>query len=574
MQFYPIEKSSTESYKRLYYSPVSDFKPDFYKSHSIGDSINFLSRDDVNKTLASKKMEHVSYFLADGPPDRYLWNITTLFVVTAVTFIFFGVFGSYQLNDPFNRNIEWCQREYILYDSILNKEVAVKINAPCKKHFDPPLKHSYAPMILGTATAVAMFVTIFIRLGLFFYKQWRTNYLISSFNANLELNSSRLSIVSDVMTEIAAKDIACIFPYLENDQLRLLKFSHLKKAYKYWENHFKQKLEASLFSKQQLSIWRLFEQFKNANHKTQIKMLRNSALQDVIASEPLFFEMLVRQLGSLNLNDERITKFTEILQSKILIPDFEANDLITMILEVSAGKKLRDVIENSECKNLIGFDLFLKTGKLKFQNYYECYEFLKLATVNQHHEIAEWLEGNLTANFVEFFKDLDLSLFLEDLENHNLESLKLKIDQHLEKTWGHNKDWCSEDFEQKFIFAKKNHLFLTSKLFKDYFIDCAQTMSIGLPFDGKRVEKKWTQVFNKCEILFGEDKKNIVQFFEDRIATVLIENPFYIEDIAKIAEENKNYWLIGLLKHVYDENPDKFSDYWLSPFSNELLEII
>ena len=356
--------------------------------------------------------------------------------------------------------------------------------------------------------------------------------------------------------------------------MRLLKFSHLKKAYKYWGNHFKQKLDASLFSKQQLSIWRLFEQFKNANTKTQCKMLSKPVLEDVIASEPLFFEMLVRQLGPLTLNDERITKFTEILQNKILIPDFEEKNLIAMVLEVFSGKKLKDVIEKSECKQLDAFDLFLKTGKLKFQNYYACYEYFKLATLHQHREIADWLECNLTANFEDFLKDLDLSVLLDELDSLNLESLKLKLDQHLEKTWGQIKDWCSDDFEQKYLFAKKYNLFLTAKCFRDHFIECVRSMGILQPFDGQRVEKNWRRRFDKCEILFGDEKKVMVQIFEDSITQVLNENPFYIEDIAKAAEENDNHWLICLLKHVYNQNPEKFSNYWLSPFTTDLLEII
>ena len=576
MQLYPIENSSTGAYKRLYYSPVSDFKPDYYQKHLIENSLNFLSRDDVNKTLATKKMEPVYYFKADTPPLQHIRNVLTLFVVTAITFVFFGIFGTYELNDPFNRQIIWCQRKYTLYDSILKKEVDVSLKAPCTKleYFDRPVKHSDAPMIFGTTTAAALALTIFIRLSIFFYKQCRRNYSITSFNTNLELNCSRLSIVSDVSQEIAAKDIACIFPYLEDAQLQLLKFSHLKKAYKYWKKVFKRKLDASLYSKQQLSIWRLFEQFKNANTKTQCKILSKPVLQDVIASEPLFFEMLLRQLGPLTLNDERITKFTEILLNKILIPDFEEKNLKSRVLEVASGKKLKDLIENSECENLKGYDLFLKTGKLKFQNYYECFEYLKLATFYQQHEIADWLESNLTANFEEFLKDLDLSVFLEELDGLNLESLKLKIDQHLETTWGKIKNWYSDDFEQKYLFAKKQNLFLTTKSFKDHFIDCAQTMTIGRPFDGKRVEKNWTLIFDKCEILFGGDKKNILQFFEDRIAQVLNENPLYIEDIAKAAEENCNHWLIEVLKNVYNENPDKFSNYWLSPFSTDLTEII
>lgn len=581
MQLYPIENFSTNTYKRLYYLPISDFKPDFYKNQLIENSISFLSRDDVNKTLATKKMEPLSWFTKDYSV-RHFKNIFALFTVAAITFIFFGVFGTYELKDQHNRQINWCSQKYELYDTVQEKQVDVLLNAPCKpykftienKLIKFTFKDSKAPLILSTTTVLALFLTLFIRLSLFYYEQWRKNCSIRSFNTNLELNCSRLSIVSDVSREIAAKDIACIFPYLEDDQLPLLKFSHLKKAYKYWEKVFKEKLDASLYSKQQLSIWRLFEQFKKANHKTQIKMLKNPILQDVIATEPLFFEILIKNLGFLNNKDERIIKLGSILKNKILIPDFEEKDLISVIMEVSSGKKLRDVIANSECENLMGFDLFFKTGKLKFQKYSECYDYFKLATHLQHHEIADWLESNLKANFEEFLKDLDLSLLLEELDSLNLESFKIKIDQHLKNTWGKIENRYSDDFEQKYLFAKKHNLFLTAKSLKDHFIDCAQKMTIGQPFDGKRVEKNWTHIFDKCEILFGEDKKNIVQIFEDRIAQVLNEDPHRIEDIANAAEENRNHQLIELLKIVYNEDPDKFSKYWLSPFTSDLAEII
>ena len=178
MQLYPLENFSSGTYKRLYYSPVSEFKPNFYKNNLIENSINFLSRDDVNKTLATKKMEPVYYCTADAPPLQHIRNISTLFVVTAVTLVFFGFFGTGGLNDPFNRKIAWCQRKYTLYDSILNNEVEVTLKAPCNKleQFERPIKHSYAPMILGTATAVALALTIFIRLSIFLFKQCRTNY--------------------------------------------------------------------------------------------------------------------------------------------------------------------------------------------------------------------------------------------------------------------------------------------------------------------------------------------------------------------------------------------------------------
>ncbi len=594
----PLEPSKSTKYC---FSPIYDSTAPFYQVNNSQRKENYLDRESLNRTLeVAKKERIVSWINSEDYSDSHVKNlnwsiISSLFIVFTFTFV-----GSIKLSDP-TRKLETCSKTFKLYDTSLNKSAIVDLETPCvlQPH------GSFVPLSIIIVSIFIVGVALLANFSRNFFKIQAYNDSLDRFNKNLEIAIDHLSSESDLKDEVTAKDVGITFPYLEIEQLPFLNFSQLKKARKYWNKLFQQRLNSSLFSIKQLRVWRLFQQIMNGKLKTQCKMLQNPLYQTIIGSEPLFFQTILQEIKLISLNDKKIPALCAILRDKILIAEtanlFNQEDLIFTIMKVASGNKLKQTLqlhvetmeeEESELDEFFKplvvvvtgleeelekrFAAFLSSGKLNINSPDEWYEFLKIAMKKERHDISIWLEANLIKYLSEFLKIKNLNELLCEIELLKMDSLKIKVDKSLNDRWKIEENMSiifSDEYVNQYLFSKKHHLVLLNRNLKEHFIKYVENFEFDSPFNAKQSVAKLDKIVDKIETFFENEKSPLIQILKEKVIFHVREEPKFIEELANVAEENGNKWLISILTDVFYQNPEFFSNYWLSPFEkNHVLE--
>lgn len=561
----------------LYYQPIYSSPPSYFKFQKADE---FLTEGAVKTKLAERKISIIDEDLLDQDTFTDL-----VFNGIAICFplIFYIIFGGGQFSEP-QDNEPLCSRNFWeIKDPAVNNSWDHRLSYPCiMNYYDRKRHHSMKPylslIILGTSIVITFVVSFILRNN----RTTKQNCLADRFNQHLEVYSSKLTKRDDETLELLPKNAGIIFPYLSDDQLKLLNFPQLKKAKKYWEALFIEKLETSKFSKQQLKIWRLFQHLIEANPKRKLHILEEKISCQIIGSDPYFFETLVKTMHP--ISNEISTIFSTILKNEILEEKtslkLDENDFMEIIETIGKGLKLKDIVrtklgdlpfmERSKNSIIDRLEEFLETGELTLEEPAEIYDFLKFMKKFKCNTqpVTEWMENYFDTHLDEILKTQDLKLWLLDMNEHHMHTLKLKIDHYCEKKWRDEaRDIFDIDqFESDYRFAKDYDLFLFEHTLRDYYLHEINNFIFA---EGEIEFVKEITLFSlQIEELFCQRKATFLKPLERKIVKLLENAPEKIEKIATAAHEVDNYWLKALLQQVYEKNPEFYSSHWLSPFEN------
>lgn len=279
-------------------------------------SSNLLTYHSLNQTIEQRKIQFIQQEHENIFDNPYYIGTTclvasfTIACLIATTFFFI---------DPVSQKVPLCSRKVkcIMPENSL---ITYYPDVPC--YLIPPkggekffrMEHPYnvythIPVVaIGPlALLAAILTTIFSYcIGSSIYsscerkKNKEYNLKVTNYNHCLTTAWNQLSFNGNLKAELTSKDAAVIFPFLSDAQLKLLHFKQLEKAKSLWPEKFQKKLDDHLFSKKQLAIWRLFNHYIKASALRQGKILSKNLYQDLIVSEPLFFQKIIQNLKLFN----------------------------------------------------------------------------------------------------------------------------------------------------------------------------------------------------------------------------------------------------------------------------------
>lgn len=565
-----ISYEGSEKKIKLRYYPIYSAVPSYFNYQKPQD---FLTDESLRNQLLSKKIEILNNLPICFNYTESL-NVSFGLIIAFLSSVALMIFGSGFNKEPINQLLPLCSRTFKhLRELDHNETDGLTLTYPCE--FDGWVPKSIISTFLPMPLIV---VTMFVAgIANCCFKVREDNLEKDSdtrYNDQLELVRNRLDDVDD-LSETSAWNAAIAFPYLNTDQLRLLNFSQLKKAKKHFEELFSKKLEDSCFSNQQLSIWRLLHRIMNADSERKIEMMHEAIYQEIIGSDPHFFQTLIKKMSPLNDRIKEI--FSNILRDLILTENMASEltdeDTSQIVQAVSDGSKLKEAIAlqlydvEEACDNK-QFQNFLNSGKLEANDYLEVYQFLKQAKEKQLENVENWAEKHLEKNLEKILNSQNLKSFLDEIIELNLESLKLKIDQHFERNWINRKDqtFDPEQFEVDYVFAKEYQLGIFEYSLKQYYRK--EIGELVLPLDENILLDQINLLSSQIERLFEEQKNLFLKHLVEKVNTWLETYPQNIEKIANAASKDQNQWLIDLIKQAYHKNSAHYSSYWLSPFEN------
>ncbi len=540
-----------------------------------------LTCDEMHKTLKARKIADITF--ADTQDAFHVTNFIRVGILIVIFLLVFTVASSFSLKKLPAGPVDEC--EVPIYAHNINTGITdiYNLKIPCRMH--ALLEHDFSrfniseiPLILTAVSVCSAVLTIFAyRVIIPAYRTQKHNFLAHRFNANMDLYKCRLSYVSDINAEVPARDVGIIFPYLTDKQLTLLTFSALKHARHYWKSLFIKKLDASLFSKKQLCIWRSFHNIMEASKEELSLILKNKFYVQVIGGDPKYFQFLIRALKP--LNNEQIADFSKILKNQVLAEAAALklkHEFKSIVRDVAHGKKLTVEIEKrfGKGKSVSEADLepemryinqLMRTGKLKIKNVLEALEFLI------HGKDMEELplENYIIEKFSDLLKEINLRSILEMVVANQLNGLKLRIDEYLELNFTEQPIKSDAEFKENYLLSIKYDLTLYKNALLEYF---SRLVSNFLP-NINTLSKKTIDIVNLCELLFDSvTTLKFLSILENKIKDILETNPKYIECLYLQALSDNNKWLLLVIKEIFKEDPDTFIDHW-SILPGDFLEI-
>jgi len=285
-----------------------------------------------------------------------------LFYVTLVLMLIceavFAVSGIVFFTDPVIQPVPLCHQNSthtVGSPWVQNgSKVSFNISYPCYVHKSD--EESYHEMPAHTITTIS-FLSLIILSGIPAVsnriQKYRQNESVEVQNQELDFAIAKLSEDAendDQELQVTTKDIKVIFPCLSKKELVMLDFLQLKKARKQWGKLFEERLQKSEFSKEQLAMWRLFYRLKWADSGKREQILTHAISQQIIGSNPDFFEMVARALQPLQANE--VSHFCRILGRDILTKSAACtlsskNVLPSIVMSISKENRLADLVQNS-----------------------------------------------------------------------------------------------------------------------------------------------------------------------------------------------------------------------------------
>lgn len=529
-----------------------------------------LSRKDLKQTLIDRKIEKIDFDI----------RLEGLFVL-CFSLVVLGLFPALTANsphgDPVVRNASNCLYDWRSFIDTRTNETA-DFQAPILGPCDSDFEHPRSLLTLYPYSAVCL-----LSLGYLFKFYVSEEIKRRAHNRNAECENQKIDLILNQLSshnplesdEAAPQEIALAFPYLSENQLPLLAFSHLKAARKmHWEL-FQARLSAANYATRQLEIWYLCQHIASASRLLQRKIITNEINQEIIGSNPQFFQMVVRQLKP--LSDKMAAICGRILKQKIfkreVLLQRPALDCTIMAKCVAEGKSLRSVVREalkgltvSSASESSGeehpYRKFMQCGKLQIHHLDECYTYFMMSLKEQNREVADWFESHLSQHMEYFANHPQISSIMEDISKYNLNRLKLHIDKFLTTTRS-LPAFNSREFASTFLFATQNALNSYAQALQTHY--AAQLLACEIAGSPEYIAHATLEHAKQIELLFPKQQELYLELLKTKITTILTEDPAMIDALATQGRWIENQWLLECLQEVYLSNPVLYAGYWLSP---------
>jgi hypothetical protein len=377
---------------------------------------------------------------------------------------------------------------------------------------------------------------------------------------------------------VLPRDIKLAFPYLGENELPLLTFSHLLKAKRYWKELFEERLKGCLYSSSQLAIWFLFQRLVDSDEEKRSLILAQSSAQRIVGSDPIFFEKVVQMLqpdgGTTSQILQKIFK-DQILHPEVAsqINEMQIGSILTALAQgasmVSAIRRELETDSSLDEIELPAYERFCKTGKLRIHSVEEWFGYYKRSIDEGDMPLAEWFQGYIAADMEVFVDHPRFPEMLEELSALKSKSLLNSIDKHLEKN-GLFPSFDSDHFEQMYLFAVKHPLRMYAEALRAHF---ESSLSNFVFSNESSLIARDVKFFHERIIsLFADHQEPLLKILKDKISSFLENSPPQIEEVADAAREYHHAWLLEQVYAVYCTNIPLFSRYWLSPLKEVLIE--
>lgn len=373
--------------------------------------------------------------------------------------------------------------------------------------------------------------------------------------------------------EVSAHELCKAFPYLSEDLLKLLNFTQLAEAKEAWTVLFQERLAASLYSKPQLAIWRLFDHLLDAEEYMQKQILSDKLNQKIIAGDPVFFQAL---FIALQPQDEEIKSiFKRIFKKKLMRPDMAnkltADNFRGIFQHMERGGNLLDMLgaiaqassPSQAADTQDPFAEFLTHGRLDIQSSPEYCAYYKRIFEHGDPHLKQWFES-YAIPYIDYMASNPY--ILEDLGQMGADSLLLKIDTYLSRS--NLPAFHTDDFAACYTFAKKHLLHQYSHSLNEHCLAEIESYAFHAT-PGHKVYDEIQTMRRQIEISFADHMQPFLDALEKRVLTLLPSLPKMIAKLAELAQINNNAWMLDLLKRAYSSNQTLYDTHWLCPFPDQ-----
>lgn len=554
--------------QHLFYAPAYRNQRGIFKLQHI----EGVSQEALRNLLAHKAQSPLPFaywmtnehFFPHGPE----WASTAPFMAALCTSIFFLTFSNaFAPYAPVSEQVRSCPYEdrcYYLVDAQGGRVDAALVPYVC----DSSTKTYMHNLIWATPLLTFTVVMLGFEAKRLFYD----NRKIANYNARLEEIAEQLSFLSKTGKEEAPpRDVCLTFPYLSPELLSRLNFPQLDAARQKYEGLFQERLDAGLYSVQQLACWRLFKHIVESNSETRHLILADEKCQRVVGRDVVFFQKLAVELNPLDMELSRI--FKRILKHHILNRETRsglgAEAYACILKRVSEGYDLGYAVEEILThaskraeEETDAYNMLLRCGKLVIHSIDACYHCYKQSLIRGDVDVSHWFESYLSRHLHFFANHPNLPSLLMELSALKGETLKGLIDRHL-IDFHSSLLFDSQEFHQQHVLAIKHGLVHYAAALEMLFLKQFQAYILeGSP---EAIVFQIQSFLNQLDPFSPASQKALTELLANKVDAWLVKAPHLIDEVSREALKRQNLWLLNCIQDIHAASPALYDSYWLSP---------